>query len=348
MKKNIPCFCMNWHVNQSNAFKKILSEPLCDYMDITYMAWDGMDFTEELCAAANSHPIIIFAFFPPPKNIMELTKSKVCWIPMLDQARGYDQEWWDALPKNLRVVSFSEEVRQKAEGAGLQHLRLKYYLSPDMFKKAEWQKERALFYWNRVGLVGPDFLRKMCRILEVDVLYFRRRLDPGWNQKYDYALDQKMGKTKVVELSFDGKDGHDQYMHYLNKSNIFIAPRRYEGVGLTLIEALAKGCAVFANDAPTMNEYIIHMENGYLFSSTKQPKRQAVIGERIKKKIHVLVNKDQHRKAIKYPICEEQNWREIKKIDLIKIGTNARQAQYLGYEKWIASIPDYARFLLEW
>jgi glycosyltransferase involved in cell wall biosynthesis len=53
----------------------------------------------------------------------------------------------------------------------------------------------------------------------------------------------------------------------LKKSNIYLAPRKIEGIGLSFLEAMAIGMVVVAYDNGTMNEYIKHDYNGYLFDS---------------------------------------------------------------------------------
>ena len=57
----------------------------------------------------------------------------------------------------------------------------------------------------------------------------------------------------------------------MEQCNIFIAPRKFEGVGVSFLEAMARGIVVIAPDNPTMNEYIEHNKNGYLYD-WKDPK----------------------------------------------------------------------------
>jgi len=52
----------------------------------------------------------------------------------------------------------------------------------------------------------------------------------------------------------------------LERSNIYFAPRREEGIGQSFLEAMARGQCVVAPDNGTMNEYIIHGLNGLLYS----------------------------------------------------------------------------------
>ncbi len=55
-------------------------------------------------------------------------------------------------------------------------------------------------------------------------------------------------------------------MDIVSACNVYIAPRLFEGIGFSFLEAMSMGKAVIAADHPTMNEYIIHGVNGYLFS----------------------------------------------------------------------------------
>ena len=51
---------------------------------------------------------------------------------------------------------------------------------------------------------------------------------------------------------------------YYHKGRIMLFPTKLEGLGLPLFEALASGLPVIATDAPPMNEFIRHGENGLL------------------------------------------------------------------------------------
>ena len=62
-------------------------------------------------------------------------------------------------------------------------------------------------------------------------------------------------------------DSQDKYLELLKKSNIYIAPRKIEGIGISFLEAMAMGMVVIAYNNGTMNEYIKHDYNGYLFNS---------------------------------------------------------------------------------
>ena len=55
------------------------------------------------------------------------------------------------------------------------------------------------------------------------------------------------------------------YAPALRRAGIYFAPRLYEGIGISFLEAMAMGKAVVAPDNPTMNEYVTHNVNGFLY-----------------------------------------------------------------------------------
>jgi glycosyltransferase involved in cell wall biosynthesis len=269
---------------------------------------------------------------------------------MWDQARGYDLEWWSRLPKNLRVVSFSNEISQRSRAVGLNTLDVRYSMFPVDGEQADWGKPRTLFYWNRTGMVGEAFLRELCETINVEVLLFRHRIDPRVPSWCDYELPKKLGKAVVKELAFapGGANAHREYLKYLNQANIFIAPRLSEGVGLSFIEALARGCAVFAYDAPNMNEYITHKTNGYLLQQRNKSAFNTIQEQMTKQLRRVASRFGYESPSFEYPVTERQNWAEIKKLDLQALGNKARQGQLEGYAAWKNILPQYASFILDW
>ena len=73
-------------------------------------------------------------------------------------------------------------------------------------------------------------------------------------------IKNKIGNTDVINL--DMYSNSEEYMDHLSRCNIFIAPRLYEGIGLTFLEAMANGMVVLSPNSPTMNEYIQNNING--------------------------------------------------------------------------------------
>jgi hypothetical protein len=212
----IPVFCFDWHIAKSPSLREILVKPLSPYLQFDVTPWDGVHL--ELSGRRIRETPLVFFLFPPPPHLLSAPDARLVWIPMWDE--DYRDTWWMALPKSLRIVAFSEPVLQKAQAAGLPALSLKYHNDPEAVKPVSWEGAKILFYWNRIGLVGREFLRRICRVLDIEVLYFRRRADPGWPSWCDYDLPERLGKTRVKELKSDGIRGHEEYLEHLSPKGL--------------------------------------------------------------------------------------------------------------------------------
>lgn len=322
--KTIHAFGLEWHVSgRSTAFHKLLLEPLRSYARLTFQTSKPFPGAETL----------IFCQVIPPADLPRY--DNVIWIPMWDAVRTFSQTWWEALPKALRIVAFSEQVAACAERAGLRCLRLKYYENPANYPPVGWD-DRVLYYWNRQGLVSPQLLVRLCEALRVDRLIFREQIDPGIDQRAYYHLPAYVGRTRVETL--DPSLPFDEYQCITAQANIVIAPRLFEGVGLVVLEGLARGCMVFANPAPTMNEYITHGETGFFV-------KRGWSAQRVK--VAILSRIAPYHAPFAFHLPERQDWKAIAALDVEQVGAAARADHAEGYRQWQAMLPMYARFILK-
>ena len=322
-------YCMDWHLKNSDAFRYLLTEALKSRLDITLA--DVKEWKE-----TDSKQPVIFCQVMPPDKLLSNPDAKVVWLPMWDNVHQYSQAWWDSLPKHLRVVCFSRAVYAKANRAGLCSLSLTYFKNPSEVEQVEWTTRR-LFYWNRVGLARPEFLHKLCLATRAEELIFRPRLDPGTPADRYYELPKQLAGTQVRQIA---PDNRRSYWDAINSANIFIAPRPYEGAGMTFLEAMARGAVVMASNAPTMNEYILHRQNGYLFDSpdsTRPYKQTLHLARRLL------------RKPMSLPALPmRQDWAEIGRLDWRALAQRARDDHDEGFRRWEDGLDTYAQFLTRW
>lgn len=330
----IPAYCLDWHIKNSDAFRDILCEPLKGYCDIDLIAWDGA----KLPNRADKSQTVIFCMLPPTDEDMKKIK-KVIWIPMWDQAQSYNDEWWSRLPKTIRIVAFSKKVYLKAQKAGLDVIRLKYYPAPNQYAASSWTDGNIIFYWNRVGLVGPRFLEKLCKSTNASRLLFKSELDPRIDSSKFYDLPPRLGKTKVINV-LTTKNRQD-FLDQIKSANVIISPRLTEGVGMVFLESMARGCVTIANNAPTMNEYIADRQTGILIN----PDYEIAPTKTILERLHLSSNKDLD--ETNYFISSNQQWNDIAALDFEEIGNSAKKSAATGYGKWQASQAEYAKFILK-
>lgn len=333
--KRVVVYAQGWHLTHSAAFHDLLLDPLQSYFDFELIGWDyGTPIPQPEPGTS-----YIFCQLIPPKEYLYADAIRTIWLPMWDNVRPYPQRWWNRMPKTLRVVAFSQAAYSRATRAGLTALRLQYFKNPADFEPAGWTQGRVLSYWNRVGLIGPEFLAHLCEVLKVDKLLFKSGTDPDYVDVATYNLPAKLGRTEVEVLpTFATREA---YLAATQAANIFIAPRIAEGAGMTFLEALVRGSAVFAYNEATMNEYITSGENGYFFKRFWNAER-VVRAVRAKFAYRGIGTHPPFRYTLRE---SEQDWSEITALDIEALGETARQRHQQGYIRWQSQIPQYADFL---
>ena len=104
-KVKIEIFSLKWHHGSSDSMNDIIINPFLNYFLYSKQAWDGNDLKSIDIHSSN----LLFWMLPP--NSDELIKNNnTIWVPMWDQAQEYSTEWWNSLPKNLKIVSFSKNI----------------------------------------------------------------------------------------------------------------------------------------------------------------------------------------------------------------------------------------------
>lgn len=335
-KPDIVVFSMQWHHMYSDAFTELIVNPLRPYANVKHSVWSPTALSEKI----NAHAVILCIPKPDPVWIIRQT-ARIFWTPMWDNIFYWTQFHWNTLPRSLRILAFSDPVEARAKTAGLTTLPLRFYRNPDDFPEASWN-ERVLLHWNRQGMATPEFLHQLCQTLNVDRLLFRSQPDLSVPPKAAYPLPARLGRTRVESIANRG--AAEDYRHLLRQANILLAPRFLEGVGLSFLEALASGCAVLAPNAPTMNEYITHGEDGFLFRPVHVRSHLP-----LERKTRRLLEQWSHGR-ISRPLPQlslEQDWQALEQAPLSGLGRAARERQRAGFKRWQSQIDDLARFVLE-
>lgn len=324
-----------WHLTRSGAFDDLLIEPLRPYAQITQRAW-----LDESLNDAPTTPVIAFCQILPPNDWLNKQTATLVWLPMWDAVWHLPQTWWNALPKSLKIVAFSQAVAERARAAELPVLELQYFKNPVDFPPVAWDGERVLYYWNRRGLVSPAFLEHMCSTLKIDRLLFRPDIDPQVDAGAHYTLPSRLGSTVVEQIETTAS--REDYWKRIASANIVIAPRLHEGAGMVFLEALARGCTVFAHNAPTMSEYIEHSVNGVLLNRNWSLKRlsSAVRWRLAQRGVQVGG-------SFQFLLPEQQSWAALAALNLQALGETARAKHTAGYAQWQAQQAEYTHFLLD-
>lgn len=249
--------------------------------------------------------IIFWQIFPHQEIQKKLpAQIPLLFFPMYDSIlslkfRGWLECW------NVNIINFSKTLHKKLKRIGLKSYYLQYFPPPS--PQLHYGDEAGVFFWQRTSQITIEQIAK--------ILY---------NKPYRIHIHQAPDPNQEISPSNLENYHHFTYSKWIeNKEEadnlvkeraFYIAPRSYEGIGLSFLEAMAMGKIVIANNAPTMNEYIQHNKNGFLFdirkTQTIQPKNIKKMQERI----------------YRYVQTGHLQWMENRK-DIIDIITNKKQLE---------------------
>ena len=158
--------------------------------------------------------------------------------------------------RDVEWISFSLILHQRLAGLGLSSRHFRYAPNPENFPVVSWEDGPKAYFWERL----PEELdeRAMTSLLHaagISRLTTRTLADARF-----YSPQQQEQEAAVRSWQ-----KRASYLQVLAEHNVFVAPRRFEGIGMAFLEAMAMGMLVVAENTPTANEYIVSGENGILF-----------------------------------------------------------------------------------
>lgn len=180
----------------------------------------------------------------------------VILFPMFDCTRETPDSFLQAL-RRVEWVSLSRGLHQRLSSLGLSCRHLQYAPDPDSFPQVSWDRGVRGYFWERT----PEHLdrvaaEKIFRQLGVPEFEVRSLEDQQFSESSSPSLRSAAENTW---------GDHTAYLQHLQDFQVYLSPRRFEGVGLTFLEAMAMGMCVVAENQPTAEEYITCGQNGILY-----------------------------------------------------------------------------------
>jgi glycosyltransferase involved in cell wall biosynthesis len=187
-------------------------------------------------------------------------------VPMLDESLMRNSGYF-RVSKKVQFVSFSPSLHQFLQLSGAKSHFVQYWPEPKIKTQ---EKDFNVFFWERTPVhVSVQDVYRWFKNMNPNFIV-RRHLDPG-----QVSLEPTyLGFDKNVKVLDDKWLTHDQYLANLERAKVFVAPRRWEGIGLSSLEAMSRGIPVVGLASPTLSEYIEDGVTGILikdkFSSLKE------------------------------------------------------------------------------
>ena len=305
MKQKLGYIDHSFHKKTKSTYflRDILADNF-EVIDIWDESWNGGDvLSAEFINSQNFEYVLFFQSFLPISELKKI-KAKIIWVPMYDGVVGLGDYFWMELPTlPIKIVSFSKTLSHKMRDFGLDVLNVQYFFDPKKFRIMEDFNEIRIFLWQRTD-ISFKHIKKLLGDQKIGKIILKLDIDPGYEAYHPTNADIKKYNIEIARWL----DSKDDYFKALDGCNIFISPRKFEGIGMSFIEAMAMGMAVVAHDNPTMNEYINNKINGYLFD---------------------------------YNDLKEINFQDIRKIS-----ANSRKYCEEGYNKWKEDSNKIVNFVL--
>lgn len=250
----------------SNNFLRELLHNNFDVKELSTSYWK--DSTDSMDVMFCEYDVVLFfQFLPSIKKLKEIKGKRIIWVPMYDNevSKVLDPLTFVKYQQfNLKIISFSQALHDIFIGAGLDSKYYQYYPEPAFEDKKE---GIHLFFWQRNHDVRWKDLKEIFVANKNNIfdITIKNKPDPSWLFQRPSKNDESTYNIDIIE----GWTTQEEYFVHVNRSNLYVAPRKYEGIGLSFLEAMSRGACVLAYDHPTMNEYITHGQDGYLFDSPK-------------------------------------------------------------------------------
>ena len=255
MKKRL-CF-IGIHEHAKTGSSAFLTSLLSEEWDLQFYLEEDFETKPDFDADR-----LVFWQRPPSRELLpRLPASRVILVPMYDEARNYRRSTIASWAP-FRIVSFCRSMHESLLAGGLDSKYFQYFPEPRL-ESPRAIPEPKLFCW----------IRESCYINESIPPSLARSLLQG----FDFSLHIHSetgggGELEAVARQVTRSSWFSdkaEMLHTLEACSLYLTPRESEGIGMSFLDAMSSGLAVIAADNPTMNEYIRHGDNGYLFNLTK-------------------------------------------------------------------------------
>lgn len=200
--------------------------------------------------------IVFFQILPSKESLRSLSCRSILLIPMYDSVGDVPLRDWIPFRK-YSFLSFSEKIHHDLRRLGISSFRLQFFPDPQSFPAVRPQQAGKVFFWERTEDVSVAVVEHWFEAYPTMKFHHHESLDPGKPQGPRRVLPTGWGSSQWFET-------REAYQAVVDSCNVYLAPRRREGIGMSFLEAMARGMAVVGWDHPTLSEYVCDGENGVL------------------------------------------------------------------------------------
>lgn len=199
---------------------------------------------------------------------------KASGIKVLTYVDFFQEDWKPLLSIYDAVLCSTRRTHNLVKGLCRAHY-IGWAIDTDLFKPVVNAYKKYTFFHN-AGWLGINYRKMTPAAVVAFEAVSRHLLDVTFLIHAQTALEQLPAEVARLarnnpRLSYQVETLPAPGLYHLGQIQIF--PSKLEGLGLPLLEGMACGLPAIATDAPPMNEFIQHNENGLLISVSRTQDR---------------------------------------------------------------------------
>ncbi len=185
----------------------------------------------------------------------------ILFVPMYDAMLEGGKVRWRRTFNSAKVLCFSSALHRAVSRRTPRSSYFQYFPDPRQYPAVHLGKTLRGIFWNRVPAIDESVIARLCGDAVFDQFTVRDATDP-----LSGARIMKETPIPTRSLKHDRwRENRRDYLKEVARHNVFFAPRSCEGIGMSMLEAMAMGLCVVATDKPTHNEYISNGKTGILY-----------------------------------------------------------------------------------
>ena len=228
------------------------------YWDEGWLGRDNLDLRE---IVSRGYDVTVLYQTERHAKFLNDSGRRVVFVPMYDSCLPFSESFWRELT-NIEILCFCRTLFEQLQAWGLHAKYAQFFPDPAHFE-VNIEQQYAGFFWQRREDPSWNTLRLLVR--DASLSWINIHQAPDLDSTTTTAISKSDQEQYRLRFSIWSED-RGIYDRALNQAGIYFAPRLHEGIGMSFLEAMAMGKAVVAADNPTMNEYLTHNVNGYLFN----------------------------------------------------------------------------------
>ncbi len=251
--------------HQKTKSSSFLLEELKASFDVTelYMDSQNQPIGEKVDVQGTHFDVLVIWQIMPDVQEMQkhFTWKRGVFFPMYDHflaTQGLYPMVWKGYV-NFTIICFSKKLHEELAASGFDAKYIQYFPQPKPVD--EWGREDGAFFWQRREQPNLQTLMEVSVPLHIHHIHLHQAPDPG------FRCEQTQMESHDIQItSTQWFEKKEDVFHEMGKYAYYMAPRLYEGIGLSFLDAMSMGRCVIAPNTPTMNEYIADGVNGILYS----------------------------------------------------------------------------------